>query len=44
MFKNINWKNVAVIALVSLVVVKVVYPFAQPYLSKVPVLGAWFKA
>ena len=44
MFKNINWKNIAIIALVSVVVVKVVYPFVQPYLAKVPVVGGWFTA
>ena len=31
-------------ALVAIVAVKVIYPLAQPYLAKLPVVGSFFTA
>lgn len=38
--KNINWKNIGVIALVA-VGVFLFYPRIRPTLQKLPVIGAW---
>lgn len=38
--KNINWKNIAVIAVVSLVTVVFVWPFLKPYAQKIPLIGS----
>ena len=40
--KDINWKNIAVIAVVAVVVVGVIYPLVKPTLKKIPVLGTYF--
>lgn len=37
--KNINWANVATIAVVALVVVLIIAPRARPLAAKVPFLG-----
>ena len=42
MLKNINWKNIAVIAVVSVIAVAVVYPMIRGQLKKLPVVGSYF--
>jgi hypothetical protein len=42
MKKNLMYYGI--IALVAIVAVKVVYPFVQPYLAKIPVAGNLFTA
>ena len=42
MLKNINWKNIAVIAVVSVIAVGLVYPMVKPLLVKIPVIGPRF--
>jgi hypothetical protein len=38
--KNINWKNIAVIALVSVVAVTIVWPRVRPIVARIPVIGS----
>lgn len=40
--KEINWKNIAVIAVVSILAVTLVYPMVKPWLQKLPVVGTYF--
>ena len=41
MFKNINWKNIATIAVVA-VLVFILYPrFVRPLLQKLPFIGSY---
>ena len=38
--ENINWKNIAVIAVVSLVPVVFVWPIIKLYVQKIPFIGS----
>lgn len=40
--KDINWKNIAVIALVSLIVVPIAAPYITPLLRKLPIVGKFY--
>ncbi len=40
--KNLNWSNIATIAIVSIIAVGLVYPLIKPLLQKIPVIGSRF--
>jgi hypothetical protein len=39
--KNINWKNIALIALVAVLVAVFIVPLVKPFLAKIPFLGKY---
>lgn len=40
--KNLNWANIATIAVVSILAVGLGYPLVKPLLQKIPVIGPRF--
>jgi hypothetical protein len=40
--KNLNWSNILTIAIVTVLMIGIVYPIIKPLLQKIPVIGSRF--
>jgi hypothetical protein len=40
--KNINWSNILTIAIVTVLMIGIVYPLIKPLLQKIPFIGSRF--